>query len=244
MSAPATMRLPAIGMPPGLGWGNIPPRRWLWIGLSAIGAAIVLWWLLSGTTVEERDRNEDVEMFDLAVPPPPPPPPEEQQVVQEKTEIQPEQAVQPIQRDPLTPAQATSPNPPAGDLTSLLQDPTAGAGAFVGGVRGQGGSGSGPLIGGVGRGGAAGASRAYAELVQRQLIRHLRKRPDLAAAQFGFQVRVRVSPTGALEILGISGVRPADLEAKLSQALRSLTRIDTPPPAGVPNQITLQLNQA
>lgn len=236
--------LTANRMPPGPGWGDIPPRRWIAVGLSLTGLALVLWWMLNGTTVEDRARQEDVEMFDLAVPPPPPPPPEQEVPVQEKAQVQPQDAVQPIQRDPLTPAQQTAPNPPAGDLSSLLQDPTAGAGAFVGGARGQGGSGSGPMIGGVGKGGAAGASRAYAELVQRQLIRHLRKKPDLAQAQFAFQVRVRVSPTGSLEILGVSGVRPADLADKLTQALRGLNRIDTPPPAGVPNQITLQLNQA
>ena len=75
-------------------------------------------------------------------------------------------------------------------------------------------------------------------------MRQLRKRPNLAQASFQFRVRVRVSGSGQLEILGLSGVRPADLEAELLQTLRGLNRIDTPPPAGVPNQITLQLNQA
>lgn len=233
-------------LPPGRASARMepPPRGWIVGGIAVTGLALVLWWVLNGTKVEQRTRQEEVEMFDLAVPPPPPPPPEEVQQVQEKAEVQPQEAVQPIQKDPLTPPQQTSPNPPAGDLSSLLQDPTAATGGFVGGQRGQGGSGSGPMIGGVGKGGAAGASRAYAELVQRALIRHLRKKPDLASAQFAFQVRVRVSGSGGLEILGVSNVRPSDLGAKLEQALRSLNRIDTPPPAGVPNQITLQLNQA
>jgi protein TonB len=201
--------------------------------------ALAGWWLFSGDTVEERVRDEEVEMFDLSVPPPPPPPPVEQPEVKPEEVAAEAQAIQP---DPLSPPQPASTNPPAGDLSSLMQDPTSDAGAFTGGARGQGGTGTGPLIGGVGKG--SGASRAYAELVQRALMRHLRKRADLAAAQFDFRVRVRVSGSGQLEILGLSNVRPPGLEDDLLQTLRSLTRVDAPPPAGVPNQITLQLNQA
>lgn len=218
----------------------------------ALPAALLLlavlggWWLLTWDKVEQRVRDEEVEMFDLAVPPPPPPPPPEEVQPEQQVEQVVEQPVQAVQRDPLTPPSPVTNNPPAGDLSSLLQDPTGDAGAFVGGPRGQGGSGSGPMIGGVGKGGQGnpGASRAYAELVQRALMRQLRRRPDLASARFGFRVRVRVSGDGGLQILGVSNVNPADLENDLLQALRGLSRIDTPPPAGVPNQITLQLNQA
>ena len=214
-------------------------------GPAALILALLLaaWWLFGLDKVEERVRDEEVEMFDLAVPPPPPPPPPE---VAEKPPEEVEtvaETAQAVQPDPLSPPQPANTNPPAGDLSSLLQDPTSDSGAFSGGARGQGGTGSGPMIGGTGKGGA-GASRAYAELVQRALMRQLRKRPNLAQASFQFRVRVRVSGSGQLEILGLSGVRPADLEAELMQALRGLNRIDTPPPAGVPNQITLQLNQA
>lgn len=218
------------------------------IGRVAGPAALILalllaaWWLFGLDKVEERVRDEEVEMFDLAVPPPPPPPPEVAEQPPEEVEKLTETA-QAVQPDPLSPPQPANTNPPAGDLSSLLQDPTSDSGAFSGGPRGQGGTGSGPMIGGTGKGNA-GASRAYAELVQRALMRQLRKRPDLAQASFQFRVRVRVSGSGQLEILGLSGVRPADLEADLMQALRGLNRIDTPPPAGVPNQITLQLNQA
>ncbi|WP_417318347.1 hypothetical protein [Erythrobacter aureus] len=204
--------------------------------------ALAAWWLFVIDRVEERVRNEEVEMFDLAVPPPPPPSTPEPV---EQPDVPPEQvAAEPraIQPDPLAPSQSTSTNPPAGDLSSLMQDPTSDSGAFTGGPRGQGGSGKGTLIGGTQRG--AGASRAYAELVQRALMRQLRKRPDLAQTSFDFRVRVRVSGTGQIEILGLSNVRPSDLESALLQALRGLSRIETPPPAGVPNQITLQLNQA
>ena len=213
-------------------------------GLAALILALLLaaWWLAGLDKVEERARDEEVEMFDLAVPPPPPPPPEVTEQPPEEIEKVAETA-QAVQPDPLSPPQATNANPPAGDLSSLLQDPTSDSGAFSGGPRGQGGTGSGPMIGGTGKGGS-GASRAYAELVQRALMRQLRKRPNLAQVSFQFRVRVRVSGSGQLEILGLSGVRPADLEAELLQTLRGLNRIDTPPPAGVPNQITLQLNQA
>ena len=206
---------------------------------------LLLWWLFGMSRVEERMRDEQVEMFDLAVPPPPPPPPPEEQVVD--PEIVPEEVAvtaSAAQPDPLSPPQPASANPPAGDLTSLMQDPTSSApGRFTGGPRGQGGTGNGALIGGSGRGAAA-ASRAYAEIVQRALMRQLRRRPDLAQAAFTFQVRLRVSGNGQLEILGLSNVQPAELSDDLLEALRGLSRIDTPPPAGMPNQITLQLNQA
>lgn len=214
-------------------------------GPAALILALLLaaWWFAGLDKVEERVRDEEVEMFDLAVPPPPPPPPPEltEQPPEEVEKVA--ETAQAVQPDPLSPSQPASTNPPAGDLSSLLQDPTSDSGAFSGGPRGQGGTGSGPMIGGTGKGGS-GASRAYAELVQRALMRQLRKRPNLAQASFQFRVRVRVSGSGQLEILGLSGVRPADLEAELLQTLRGLNRIDTPPPAGVPNQITLQLNQA
>lgn len=214
-------------------------------GPAALLLALLLaaWWFAGLDKVEERVRDEEVEMFDLAVPPPPPPPPPElaEQPPEEVEKVA--ETAQAIQPDPLSPPQPASTNPPAGDLSSLLQDPTSDSGAFTGGARGQGGTGSGPMIGGTGKGGS-GASRAYAEIVQRALMRQLRKRPNLAQASFQFRVRVRVSGSGQLEILGLSGVRPADLEAELMQALRGLSRIDTPPPAGVPNQITVQLNQA
>jgi outer membrane biosynthesis protein TonB len=205
--------------------------------------ALVGWWLMGIDKVENRVRDEEVEMFDLSVPPPPPPPPPEpveQPVVTPEKVAAEAQAIQP---DPLSPPQPASTNPPAGDLSSLMQDPTSDSGAFAGGARGQGGTGKGPVIGGIGKGSANGASRAYAELVQRALMRHLRKRANLAAAQFDFRVSVHVSASGQLEVLGLSNVRPPSLESELLQTLRSLSRVDTPPPAGVPNQITLQLNQ-
>jgi hypothetical protein len=225
----------AIRMPPGL--PKAVPRLAILLLL-----ALAAWWLFGIDRVEERLRDEEVEMFDLAVPPPPPPPPEPM----EQPEVTPDKIAETtdtVQPDPLSPPQPASANPPAGDLSSLLQDPTSDSGAFTGGPRGQGGTGTGPTIGGTGRGGE-GASRAYAELVQRALMRQLRKRPDLAQASFDFRVRVRVSSSGQVEILGLTNVRPPGLTDDLLQALRGLSRIDTPPPAGVPNQITLQLNQA
>lgn len=224
---------------------TMPPAVRRAAGPLAIGLllALVGWWLLGLDTVAERVRDEEVEMFDLAVPPPPPPPPEpveEPEVTPEKVTEQ----AQAIQPDPLSAPQPVSTNPPAGDLSSLMQDPTSDSGAFVGGARGQGGTGSGPMIGGIGKANASGASRAYAELVQRALMRHLRKQGTLASAQFDFRVSVRVSESGQLEILGLSNVRPPRLEGELLQTLQTLSRVDTPPPAGVPNQITLQLNQA
>lgn len=243
MSALAATALTKPAFP---GRPQMPPPRWIGAGLILAALALLLWWMLSATKVEERARQEDVEVFDLAVPPPPPPPPVPQEVekIQETNQVEAAEAVQPIERDPLTPPQQTSPNPPAGDLSSLLQDPTADAGGFVGGARGQGGSGSGPLIGGIGGGGKAGASRAYADLVQRAMVRHLRKRPELASAIYTAQVRVRVNGAGVVEILGLSGLTQGELEPKLMKALRSFTRVETPPPAGVPNQITIRLNQA
>lgn len=215
------------------------------VGCVLLLLALAAWWLLTRDRVEQRVRDEEVEMFDLAVPPPPPPPPPEEIVQpQEETQMLAETASEPVQQDPLSPPQPASANPPAGDIASLMQDPTGDAGDFVGGPRGQGGTGSGALIGGTGGGKGTGASRAYAEFVQRQLMRHLRKRTSLASVQFSFRVLVRVSGSGGLEILGLSGVRPADLEGELLQTLRGLSRVDTPPPAGVPNQITVQLNQA
>lgn len=205
--------------------------------------ALIGWWLLGIDKVEDRSRDEEVEMFDLAVPPPPPPPPPELVEQPEETVERITEQAQAVQPDPLSPPQPTSTNPPAGDLSSLLQDPTADSGAFTGGARGQGGTGTGPMIGGTGRG-SEGASRAYAEMIQRQLMRHLRKRADLSGRQFGFRIRVRVSGSAELSVLGISNVSPPELEAELMQALRSLTRVEAPPPAGVPNLITLQLNQA
>lgn len=225
--------------------GDLAWRRPALLAAVLLLAVLAGWWLMTLDKVEQRVRDEEVEMFDLAVPPPPPPPPPEEIVPEQVVDKVVEQ-VEALQRDPLTPPQPTSNNPPAGDLSSLLQDPTGDVGAFTGGPRGQGGSGSGPMIGGIGKGGQGnpGASRAYAELVQRALMRQLRRRPELASARFDFRVRVRVSGDGRLDILGLSGVKPADLESDLLQTLRGLSRIETPPPAGVPNQITLQLNQA
>ncbi|MCG2839427.1 hypothetical protein L6Q21_00360 [Sandaracinobacter sp. RS1-74] len=223
---------------------KIPPalRRAAGPALLALLLLAGGWWILSMDRVEERVRNEEVEMFDLAVPPPPPPPPPE--IVQPKEVEKVTVQAETVQRDPLTPPDPATTNPPAGDLTSLMQDPVGDTGAFTGGARGQGGTGKGSLIGGTSRGGGSSASRAYAELIQRAIMRHLRREADLAQAQFEFRVNVRVSGDGGLEILGLSNVQPPALEEKLLRTLRSLNRVDTPPPAGMPNQITLQLNQA
>ncbi len=148
-----------------------------------------------------------------------------------------------MQPDPLSPPQPANTNPPAGDLSSLLQDPTSDSGAFSGGPRGQGGTGSGPMIGGTGKGGS-GASRAYAELVQRALMRQLRKRPNLAQASFQFRVRVRVSGSGSSKSRSCrASARPIS-RPNCSRRCAGWAGSTRRRPPGVPNQITLQLNQA
>jgi outer membrane biosynthesis protein TonB len=200
----------------------------------------IAWWLLSIDRVTERVRQEDVEMIDIAVPPPPPPPPPEEV----QTEVQPDPSMpqaQSVQPDPLSPPQPATTNPPAGDLNSLLQDPTADSGAFSGGARGQGGTGKGPLIGGIGRG--SGASRAYAEKVMLHIRRTLQRSGALKGKAYKFRLRVTVSPSGGLSIAGAKGVEPADLEAAVSAALRGVPAMDSPPPEGMPNFVNVEINQ-
>lgn len=224
-------RLPQIG------------RGRLALALVVIAAAALIWWLLSLDKVNERSRNEEVEMIDIAVPPPPPPPPPEEV----QPEIQPEQQTptptQQVQPDPLSPTQPPSTNPPAGDLSSLLQDPTADSGAFTGGPRGQGGTGKGPLIGGTGTGGAQ-ASRAYAERVAAHVRRHVAKAGALKGKPYRFRLRLSVSPSGAISFGGASGVTPPELEGAVQAALRGMGGMDTPPPEGLPNSITVSINQS
>ncbi|OYW44774.1 MAG: hypothetical protein B7Z08_06150 [Sphingomonadales bacterium 32-68-7] len=211
------------------------------LALPLLIGAVALWWLLSWDKIGEHARNEEVEMIDIAVPPPPPPPP----VTEEQTEIAPDQAAptptQTVQPDPLSPPAPPSANPPAGDLSSLLQDPSAESGAFVGGRRGQGGTGTGALIGGTGTGGAQ-ASRAYAEAVNLHIQRHVRRHAALSGKPYGFRLRVSVSPSGAISIRGLSGFDPAEREPDVRSALGGLAAMSSPPPEGLPNVITLTIN--
>lgn len=214
------------------------------IGL--LGLAWLAWWWLGSTRVEERVREESIEMIDISEPPPPPPPPPVQP--EELEEIPPEDAApsQTVQADPLSPVQPAATNPPAGDIASLLQDPVADAGAFVGGPRGQGGTGNGPLIGGSGGGGGNQASRAYADNIKNALMRHVRRDRDLAKQNFRFLVRVRVNSAGKIDLADPSGVTPPNLRDEIIRAVRGFSTVDRPPPAGgpVPFFATILLSQS
>ena len=225
------------------------PRPWperLAIPAALVIGGLVLvalcWWLLGLGKVEDRVRTEEVEMFDISEPPPPPPPPPEP--LQQQAETKPEETPQTVQPDPLSATQPTSTNPPAGDLASLLQDPTASSSPFAGGARGQGGTGKGPLIGGVASGNAA--SRAYADTIKNLIMRRLRQDKTLAQEAFAFSIKVRVGAAADLEIVSVSSVTPPELEGAITKALRGLSSIDRPPPAGgpVPYVATIRLSQS
>lgn len=223
------------------------PNSKRWAGLTGlgIGVAVILglcWWLLSLGKVEDRVRTEEVEMFDIAQPPPPPPPPPTP--VETPPDAKVAETPQPVQPDPLSAQQPASTNPPAGDLASLLQDPTAASSPFKGGARGQGGTGKGPLIGGVSNGNQA--SRAYADLLKNALMRQLRRDKALAQQSFSLSVRVRVNASAGLEVVSVSNVTPPELEAAINKALRGLATVESPPPAGgpVPFVATIRLNQS
>lgn len=221
------------------------PRRWTTPVALVVGGLVLValcWWLLGLGKVEDRVRTEEVEMFDISEPPPPPPPPPEP--LQQQTVTKPEETPQTVQPDPLSAVQPTSTNPPAGDLASLLQDPTASSSPFTGGARGQGGTGKGPLIGGISSGNTA--SRAYADTIKNLIMRHLRKDKALAQEAFAFSIKVRVGAGADLEVVSVSGVTPPELEGVITKALRGLSSIDRPPPAGgpVPYVATIRLSQS
>jgi len=216
-------------------------REWAALVVGCVALVGICWWLLSLGKVEDRVRTDEVEMFDLAEPPPPPPPPPPpiEQVVEAKPA-----ETQTVQPDPLSAVQPKSTNPPAGDLASLLQDPTAAASPFSGGPRGQGGTGKGPLIGGVSNGDAA--SRAYADMIKNAIMRQLRRDKSLAQSGFSFAIKVRVSSGAALEVVSVSNVTPPELEDAITRALRGLSSVDRPPPPGgpVPYVATFRLKQS
>lgn len=222
---------------------RLPSAKALIFVVIALAGALLLWWLLSLDKVENRTRNEEVEMIDIAVPPPPPPPVEPEQV-QDKPQETPAEAPQTVQPDPLTPPAAPSANPPAGSLDSLLQDPTGAAGAFIGGPRGQGGTGKGPLIGGIGKGAPSQASRAYADRVRLHVQRALQRNAGLRGKSFRFRVRVNVSPGGAVSMGRATGIDPAELAGAIAAALSSVGSMDAPPPEGMPNFINIDINQS
>jgi len=214
------------------------------VALAIAGLVVIAlcWWLLGLGKVEDRVRTEEVEMFDISEPPPPPPPPPAPTpVAQAEKATETPQAVQP---DPLSAVQPQSTNPPAGDLASLLQDPTASSSPFSGGARGQGGTGKGPLIGGTSSGNTA--SRAYADTIKNLIMRHLRKDKALAQQAFAFSIKVRVGAGADLEVVSVSSVSPPELEGAITKALRGLSSIDRPPPAGgpVPYVATIRLSQS
>jgi protein TonB len=220
-------------------------RRWRELAALVFGCVVIAglcWWLLSLGKVEDRVRTEEVEMFDIAQPPPPPPPPPTP--LETPVEEKPKDTPQTVQPDPLSAEQPSSTNPPAGDLASLLQDPTAASSPFSGGQRGQGGTGKGPLIGGVAKGDQA--SRAYADLIKNAIMRHLRRDKALAQQGFAFSIRVRVNASAGLEVVSVSNVTPPELEADINRALRGFSTVDRPPPAGgpVPFVATIRLNQS
>ncbi len=206
-------------------------------------AAAALWWLLSGDNVVEVARDEEVDMFDLVEDTPPELPQPELVEPDMQPEQTPQDSVeQAIQPDPLSPEQPTSSTPPAGDLNSLLQDPTGQAGAFSGGQRGQGGRGNGPMIGGTGRGGGPSASRAYAESVLLHVQRQLRRSGELRNKSYRFRIRLSVSPSGAITIRSTDRFDPPDLGSTIRGALRGLGSMSSAPPEGMPNAITLSVN--
>ena len=212
------------------------------IAVGCLALAGLCWWLFGLGKIESRVRSEEVEMFDISEPPPPPPPPPVP--VEQKPDAKTEEKPQTVQPDPLSATQPKSTNPPAGDLTSLLQDPTANASPFTGGPRGQGGVGKGPLIGGTSSGN--GASRAYADTIKNLIMRHLRRDKSLAQEGFSFSIKVRVNAGAGLEVVSVSNVTPPELEAAINKALRGLPSLDQPPPAGgpVPYVATIRLNQS
>ncbi|ATQ44598.1 hypothetical protein [Caulobacter mirabilis] len=219
-------------------------KSWRTLAGLAVGCLAIVglgWWLLSLGKVEERVRTEEVEMFDISQPPPPPPPPAP---VEQPQDVKPEETPQTVQPDPLSAQQPESTNPPAGDLSSLLQDPTAASSPFSGGPRGQGGTGKGPLIGGTASGAAA--SRAYADIIKNAIMRHLRRDKALAQEGFAFSIKVRVDASANVEVVSVSNVSPPELEASINKALRGLSAVDRPPPAGgpVPFVATIRLNQS
>lgn len=225
---------------------NPTPKKRLGAVGAAIGAVLaifVVWQLLHLGRVENRVRKEEVEMFDISQPPPPPPPPPPQ-IEQQIAEAKPAEQPQAVQPDPLSAVQPQSANPPAGDLASLLQDPTASASPFAGGPRGQGGTGKGPLIGGVATG--SGASRAYADTIKNAVMRHLRRDKSLAQEAFSFSIKVRVNASSALEVVEVSNVTPPALASAINEALRGLSSVGSPPPAGgpIPYVATIRLNQS
>lgn len=214
--------------------------------LAMLGA--LLWWYLSRERIEEVVRQEEVEMFDLAVPPPPPPPPPE---IVPPEEVPPE--VQPVeaapQPDPLKEIADKSQSTQASDVSNLPGPTTDQASPFTNGNPGPAAppgnaNTSAPprraVSFGMGTGDAR-ASRAYAESVSRHIQAHVRRAGALKGKGYRFNVRVSVSPSGGLSVRSVSGVDPAELADAVRDALAGLPAMTSGPPEGKANTITVNI---
>ena len=217
------------------------PRRIIIALVAAAALTALLWFLFGRERVSERVRTEAVEMLDLAEPTDPP-------EVADEPEPEPEtppapETAEPVAETPLDPleqmiAQELENEPTGGSLAGLTDGPAFDQGT----VAGIGPGGGGPLAGGV-RGRGSGLTLTYAQEVQAQMIRYLRRDRQLTYAEYDLVIVIRVRPDASVEIVSIESVRPPSLRRQIETALAAFTRVRRAPRPGDPTVMRLEFNQ-
>jgi periplasmic protein TonB len=192
------------------------------IGLIGVGAMALVRGILSGGASPSKKVAQEIHIIrpppppDL--PPPPPPPPDEKVDVPDPQE---------------KPDPTPSNDPPPGEQLGLDAEGTAGGDAF-GLVGNKGGRGL------VGSGGSAFAW--YAGLLKNEILDQLGAETRARSGQYSITVRVWVREDGTIDRVSVvqsSGDHARDqvIEAALSR----ISRLSQPPPADMPEPISLRI---
>ena len=169
----------------------------------------------------------------IAPPPPPPPPPPKFEKKPDPPKEQKEVKVdQPVPKDTPPPSPELKMDGPAGSGPSafaagkITSDDLSKVGTGTGGEKG----------------GLFNPFNNYSNLLKGELQRYLSKNNALRRRRYAIEVKVWVSPSGALKRYELTGTTDdSDTDQAIQQALASLSGFNENPPANMPQPIRLRI---
>lgn len=207
-----------------------PVFRWL-LGIAILALAGIILWSLQGLFSGAPPKHKGPPKISLLPdrPPPPPPKPEEKRPEPPKSEQKEVKLEQP-RNVPQQPSESLKMEGAAGDGPSAFQSGSVGN----------------EDLSRVGTGDLGGSAfSTYAQVVKRRVEQSLGRVNGLRGAPYKVEVRVWVSPAGAIsraELVNSSG--NAEIDALLRSSLKELPNLAELPPAGMPQPVRLRLTSS
>ena len=212
-------------------------RLGVWLAISAfLGFVAVVASVLLGDSQPAKRR---VTQVSLVIPTPQQPPPTAEVKPREPRVEQPKVIVEERTKMPEPERPRPREQPPTAQASSGLDFKGSGSGSPTDLVPTEGGD-DGPAIGG------GGADRArfgwFASAIESQLQEHLHKNEELRKSGYRITLRLWISRDGSIERYELldSGGNSA-LERRLRTALDGMPRLEKPPPADMPQPVTLRI---